>query len=57
MMENNGNNTDALDIDEISGDLIRKELQNVVEKQLRRTKYKMGIEHGSKKGKLIQFQM
>lgn len=52
-MESNGN-TDALNIDEISGDLIKKELQNVVEKQLRTTKYKMGIEHGSKKGRSIQ---
>lgn len=40
----------GLNIDEISDDLIKKELKEVVKRQLGSSKYKLWVEHGSKKG-------
>lgn len=54
-MANNSGTGVGLSIDEISGDLIKKELRNVVKKLTGSENVELSIEPGSKKGKFENF--
>lgn len=49
-MDKSTKNMTGLSIDEISGDCIKKELLNVIERRLNSKNIKLFIEPGSKKG-------
>lgn len=52
-MANNSDTDNGLSIDEISGELIKKELREVVRKLTGSENVELGIEPGSKKGKVF----
>lgn len=52
-MANNSDTDKRLSIDEISGELIKKELREVVRKLTGSENVELGIEPGSKKGKVF----